>query len=539
MLFSCSASKDKGAIIAVNLGEELRSYDPAKAFTDKNAAQFFELVFEGLFDISSSGKVSKALAKSYKVIEDGDEKILEITLKDTSWNDGRQVAANDIIYAWKRILDPETTSEAAALLYDIKNAREAKAGTVSIDDVGILAVGTKVLQIIFVNKNVDVDLFLETLASPALVPLREDMISKSANWDIDASYISCNGPFYVKTIDSTAAGKDLVLERNIYFNTTVEKETKYNKYVKPNRLIVSFGASDKLTEKYNNTELFYLTNATGKKVKSEDLLSTYSYYFNTTKAPFDNANVRLALSTALDREYIASLSGKGSDAATGFIPTGIYDTKAKTSFRKKGGSLIATSANMDEAKSLLASSGVKNISIKITYRRGERNEAIADYVKGVWSQLGVNVTTEGLGATRFAATYESREFDVIAVDSQALTTSAYSMLAPFAYQLSGTKFDLTTKDVVYEPGATGYKSEEYNTLLVEALEASSRKDKAEKLHKAEEILISDMPCIPLVFNANSYATKKLSGIKYDIFGSAIFTKVKQSNYKKYLPTEEE
>lgn len=51
------------------------------------------------------------------------------------WSDGTAVSANDVVYAWKRLLEVDASYSAAALLFDIKNARAAKEGDCSIDDV--------------------------------------------------------------------------------------------------------------------------------------------------------------------------------------------------------------------------------------------------------------------------------------------------------------------------------------------------------------------------------------------------------------------
>ena len=69
--------------------------------------------------------------------------------KNNAWSDGTPVSAQDAVFTWKRLLDTEADFEAASLLYEIKNARSAKQGECSIDDVGIYAVDELVLEIKF------------------------------------------------------------------------------------------------------------------------------------------------------------------------------------------------------------------------------------------------------------------------------------------------------------------------------------------------------------------------------------------------------
>ena len=163
---------EKGATINVYIGNEISDYDPALAYTDDSAAKVLGLVYEGLTRINSNGKVENALMRSYKIIEDPEKNDyrMQITIKNTKWSDGRVVAADDVVYAWKRILDPEFTCSAAALLFDIKNARDVKHGDNSIDDLGVAAIDDTVIEVQFEEK-IDYDLFLENLACLALVQL--------------------------------------------------------------------------------------------------------------------------------------------------------------------------------------------------------------------------------------------------------------------------------------------------------------------------------------------------------------------------------
>ena len=544
VLCSCGKQSDnKGAIINMYLGSELRNYDPALAYTDESAVKFFELIYEGLFDISDSGKVTKALCKNYKTWEDDGETVMEIELIDSRWNDGRTVKADDIIYAWKRILDPEFSSPAAALLYDIKNARAVKEGTMSIDDLGLYSEDTKIMQIIL-EKDTDVDLFIETLASPALVPVREDQVTKGSQWSLSSSSIMTNGPFYIKSFDSDYANKTLVLERSTFYHTNEKKSVAYDKYVTPYRIVVDYSKNaEERAEAYSNKELFFMSNIPAgesknfKKVSSSELLSSYTYIFDTTNPLFEKSEVRRAMSLALDRNEIANRVGDNTLAATGLVPNGVFNTGAKTSFRKQGGNLISADANMDEAKNLLKQAGVSGGKFTLTYQNSDKNKTIAEYAKEVWEELGFQVTLNAVASNGFRTAYTDGKFDVIGLDYQALSTNAWSMLAPFAYQFAGNAFDLSTAEVEYVPHISGYDSEDYNSLISSAFDAKKRADKAEYLHQAESLLMEDMPCIPVIFNVDTYATQELSGIKENAFGIKIFTSTKQKNFKKYLPEQ--
>jgi oligopeptide transport system substrate-binding protein len=172
---------NSGMVIDVYMTNPLTDFDPTMHFDDNSMIKIFDLIYEGLTDLDEEGKWKKALMKSYEFKgNDEDGYSLLITLNSTRWTDGRTVQSADFVYAWKRILDPDFKCEAAALLYDIKNARDVKLGDASIDDVGVSSVDTYVLQIDFDHK-IDVDLFLTT----------QNFISNLAHNGIHVNGIDC------------------------------------------------------------------------------------------------------------------------------------------------------------------------------------------------------------------------------------------------------------------------------------------------------------------------------------------------------------
>ncbi|MBR5124147.1 MAG: hypothetical protein IKU90_03360, partial [Clostridia bacterium] len=137
MVVSCFVScgseinvDNPGAYISMYLTDEVYDFDPAYAYNNESALRVVSLLFAPLFSLDENGKVKNELVKSYEIFEDpkASEYKLTLTLEDSYWSDGTPVSANDVVFSWKRILEVESTSEAAALLYDIKNARKVKEG---------------------------------------------------------------------------------------------------------------------------------------------------------------------------------------------------------------------------------------------------------------------------------------------------------------------------------------------------------------------------------------------------------------------------
>ncbi len=558
---------DRGAEINMYLSTEVLNFDPQLPLIDDSMLKVMSLMYEGLTRLDSKGKWEEAIMDGYTIADtDRDGYSILIDLKSTKWTDGITVQARDFVYSWKRLLDPNNKGEAGTLLYDIKNARKVNTGDVSIDDLGVSSVDTYTLKVTFESSDVDLDKFFTNLSSLALVPLREDIITRYGDlWSRRATNIVSNGPFALKQMDEGATYR---LERSGYYFRNTEENEILDKYVIPYRLITNYSIDEKAAdlaaqlEAYNSEKLFYMGELPlaeranyEKDAEVSDMMSTHTYFFNTENKLFEKAEVRRALSMSLDREKIAEIL-TFADPAVGYVPNGVFDTSYKNSFREEGEDLLATGANVDEAKGLLNSAGVKSGSFSILVRDNEADLAVAEYVVSVWESLGFKVNIEKAGTSKqtiqdgeekqvyiideYNTRYAEGDFDVIALDMVMAAPDAFSALAQFAGDFSGNGIDMTTAEGEIHGHVTGYSSEAYTELIEKAYAAETDEEKATLLHEAEKLLMEDMPVVPLVFLKSAYIKSKvLSGFETTYYGTTDFKRVKMKNYMDYKQVETE
>ena len=545
-LASCTTLEgdDKGAILDMHLTTEVFDFDPQLSMTDDAQLKYMSLMFEGLTRINEKGEWEKALMSNYKVeVDDGEKFSILIDMNITRWSDGRTVQAADFIYAWKRLLDPDQKWEGASLLYDIKNAKAAKMGDASIDDIGIAAVDTYTIQIEFESK-VDLDGFFEKLSAICLVPLREDVITRyGETWARKTTSIVTNGPFVPKEI---IAGTNVRLERSTYYYLDPELEEHLDKYVIPYRLQTKYSDGDLSMGSgaiFYDGELSLADRAAYKdNAMVTDMMGTHSYMFNTTNKLFEKAEVRRALSLALDRNAIAQIV-VFAKPATGYVPYKVFDTAAGTSFREVGGDVISASANLSEAQSLLSSAGVTKGSFSITVRDNEVDKAVADYVKGVWEGLGFTVEVEVLGTKKnaeetvddlFQDAYEAGNFDVIAMDTMFLSADAFGALSQFATAYSGNGVDMNSSTYDLYGHVSGYSNADYDALVDTANTTYDRAARTAILHDMEKKLMEDMPVCPIFFLQDAYLySDELSDMVTDYYGVRHFNDTKLNDYMTY------
>lgn len=608
-LTSCGLADDeKGANIHVYLADFPQTLDPALVQANSDVTQLLSLLFEPLTSIDENGKVVGALAEDWYSSYDHvyEEYAIYFELAETFWSNGNQVTADDVIYAWKRILSPATESPYASQLYCIKNAKAVKAGIKTSDDLGITAENELLLKVIFEDakdyseeerKEYGVsayvyddatfeaacDRFAETVASVHLAPVKEDVVKRYTDYkpegstrvyqwgDYSAASIVSNGPFKIQAYE---IGRKLVLERNSYYRA--EEDMKIDKYVNPFRLSVYYyegqldydpavqegmTQEDYQAQRYDNGSIYYLgrfsKDTYAKYSKDMETASTtngYAYLFNTET--IKDANVRQALSAALDRSEIVGITGTGEIAATGYVPNGVFDTERDTSFREVGGNVYA-SYNMDEAKNLLggASGSYKLIYLipddmerydnyyEIRDRVADINVygQVADYAVSRWADLGINVTAEGLTYDNYMEALKNGDFDIIGYNVIMNATDALAYLAPYATMYSGRTVSISLDEKSYTPGYTKLDDAEYDEIIDRAAYTADPATRAQILHEAEAKLNELCPATMLYYYTSSYvANGDLKSIgDADYFGAFDFIDAKLSDWRKINAKEDE
>ena len=565
VLTGCGAPKDDGAEINIYLGSEIFDFDPSDYYVSSNAERVLSLIYEPLFTVNKNGNLKCAAAKNYDV--DKDERKITIEIRETYWSDNIQVKAADFVYAWcERIINPVNPNPAATLFLDIEGVREAIEGNGSIWDVGIKATEMDQITITY-REGADYKRILKNLASVATSPVRQDAVDVAeTSWSKNS--VVTNGPFRVKSYDKEDGTFELARNVGYHQDYTIKD---YDNEVRPGLLYGEFTLPDSdITVSYKDIEdkvVFVMAEASladrakyKKKADTADHTSTYTYVFNTSHPLFNDVNVRLALSAAIDRNAIIDAITFGK-AADGLIPDVSGGAEKE---------LISSGANMAKAKQYLANADQAivnaNKAFTLTIDSDEQSKAIADIAKAAWTELGFEVTINVVGEQRTIlsdgtiiydsaiqylikdASYGEVNYDVIAVDWQTYSTDALAGLAALTSTLNG----MGKEQVAGQPGEGGYANSsvarsnvavwsdaKYDQLVLEASACPNAKERAKLLAEAEEYLMSQMPVCPLVFNQSFVFTgSKISKVKFDGLGHLTLTNAKLRSYKKYFKPEE-
>ena len=520
-LTSCGVPKDDGAQISIYLGAQVFDFDPSDYYVSANAEQVLSLLYEPLFTLNKNGKLKKAAADDYEI--DKEERKIVITLRESYWSDNVKVTASDFVYAWcERIINPANPNPAASLFLNIEGVKEAMNGEGNLSDVAIKATESDQITITYCE-GADYKRILKNLASVATAPVRQDIVeSGETTWAKTPNTIATNGAFRLKSYNKESG--EFELTRNLGYHQSLDVKDYDNK-VNPGMLYGEFTVpGTDVTVSYEdikNKVTFIMADASladradyKKKAETADHTSVYAYVFNTSHPLFANANVRLALSAAIDREAIVQAITFGK-AADGFIPDVSGGSKEKLVSTKADTTLANEYLNKDAETIALVNA---NKSFNLTIDSDEQSKKIAEIVEAAWESLGFSVTVvvaepveeelkdgtiivdSGVQRLIKDASYatnpaEEIKYDVIAVDWQTFTTDAFAGLASLTSNLNG----MGKKEYSGVPGESAdysvartniaaWSDSAYDALVADALACTNKKDRAAKLAEAEEYL---------------------------------------------------
>ncbi|MHB8688289.1 MAG: peptide ABC transporter substrate-binding protein [Candidatus Dormibacteraceae bacterium] len=419
-------------ILRANDGTEPNSYDPTQQTYTYEAAvgrNTFEALLKAKSDLSD---VQGAAAKSYTVSSDGLTYTFHLQ-PNAKWSDGKPVTASDWVYGYQHLLNPALAAGYVDPFFDgtidgAQNYPNVDVTSASAIDSFISGLGLSAP---------DANTFVIKLQHPAAyfkwvvtlwvaVPLRKDVVESAAGgsfastdttkpeaWANNANTIIGNGPFKISEIVS----KDHVtlvpnpnywggapkLQQVIYY-FIADGNTAYSKYQTGALDIIGVPVADVTVVRGDAT--------LSKQAHLFPTLTTFWMTYNTHKAPFDNADVRMAFAKAIDRNKLAVDVLHDTDKAyQSFIPQGMAGADTSDN---------AQSFDPAAAKALLAKANVSASTLnqyKLLTRNSTGSKTINQFIIDQWNtNLGLNMQLDVIDSKTVTSRIRKGNFDVYGPD---------------------------------------------------------------------------------------------------------------------------
>ncbi len=184
-------------LIRLTTMEDVPTFDSTKSSNILS----FEVISntqENLVMLDEKDNVIPGVAEKWEVSKDG--KKYTFHLRDSKWSNGEPVTANDFVYAFQRLADPNTRSQYQFMIetVQVKNYKDVMAGKKKPTELGISALNPKTVVI---ELEQPVPYFLKTITLANFAPLNKKFVeSKGENYSIGAENLLYNGAYTIKNI---------------------------------------------------------------------------------------------------------------------------------------------------------------------------------------------------------------------------------------------------------------------------------------------------------------------------------------------------
>lgn len=459
-------------------------------------------LFEGLMRLDGrTARPVPGLAERWEASADG--RVYTFHLRtNLTWSTGEPITAAEVIYSWRRALDPATAADYAGQLFYIKNAEEFYNGKLqNRSQLGIRALDPFTLQ---VELNDPLAFFLDLCCFPTLAVVPRSSIEKFGDRWLTTRPLPASGPY---ELVAWRLNDRVRLQKNPRYWDAAHTRSEVIDLLptgSPNTALNLYetGVADVVWDK--DLAPIELMDVLMRRPDFHkfDFLGTYFYRFNVTRKPLDDPRVRRAFALATDKQrIIRKLTFGGEKAADHFVPDGVagYTSPDGLGF------------DPAQARKLLAEAGFPGGNgfprLQYTFFSAAGGAAkmqgkIAIELQQMWrSELGVEIDLRQIERKIFYNAQSRLDYDI----------SASSWVGD--YNDANTFLDL----YMSESGnnRTGWKNARYDGLIRQANRQTDRQRRAALFREAEALLVSqEAPIVPLYFYAGFilFDNSKVAGI---------------------------
>lgn len=471
---SCQAKKNSNAhkqTIHLSMLSEPDSLHPGRVrmLAGQNLSR---MLFDGLTRYNPRDEVELSMARGVEISSDCTHFIFH--LKEAYWTSGDKVTAHDFEYAWKKNLSMHSVSENAFLLFGIKNAKHAKCGLVTLEEVGVKALTESCLEVYLEAPNPD---FLSLLGLPVFFPVNERVEKENPRWAEKVETFVSNGPFQIQKWQRE--NEIHLIKNSSYWDKDQVKLSDIDiAFIDDTTELALFekGQLDWAGSPNSQISLDALPTLVKKKLmQKKPLAGTCFLRVNTKNPKFANADFRKALFLSLKRDWMLKNITYGSlDEAITLVPQSMELSNA-TNFQE----------NLAEAQQLLSQAfPAGKPKITLQYTHNQRTHLLAQEMQQQWqSALGLEVELKVLEFKTHLQSMSHNDYELAIGSWIADVNDPANFLAVFQ------KNSLSNQ--------TGWSNAEFDNLLAESSQAVDKNLKKNLLARCESILLQEMPIIPL------------------------------------------
>ena len=368
-------------------GEEPHTLDPHLGEGVPTTNIVIDL-FEGLTTTAPDGKIIPGAAARWNISRDG----LTYTFyldPDGRWSNGEPVRADDFVWSWRRVVNPETAATYARMLAPVANAAAILAGERPPSELGVVALNDLTFQVTLATPT---PYFLGLLSHPTTYAVYPPSVETHGSGHVRPGRLVSNGAYQ---LNDWEVRSKIELVKNPHYRladrTHIERVVFYP-FEDENTEFTRFRAGDLgWTYQVPSAQFQWLSDNLDNALVVSPWFGTYFFSFNLTQPPFaDNRALRQALSLAVDRDLLTERVTRFGEMPTfSLVPPGLPDYDSPSVEYAQ----MTQAEREDLARSLYRQAGYSEsqpLTVELRYNTSENHRKIAVAMAAMWKEvLGV------------------------------------------------------------------------------------------------------------------------------------------------------
>ncbi len=477
------------------LSSEIETLDPAYAGS-KSSFQLLADIFVSPTRVDDTNQQVNYGATDIEVSDD--QLVYTISLRDDIvWVDDTgvemgPVTANDYVFGYQRMVDPEVASVYSYIFENIENAKQIGNGDEDVSKLGVTALDDYTLQI---QLESPIPYFTNLLAFQSYVAQPEgayqlygDQYGTSSDtiWYDGAYYVSDFDPEYVTTLNKN----DLYFDQESVTVETIEYRLNTDDTSRLNAVLNSEADFAEI----DTVENYKVAQDDSKMNIRPTMFSYYLVLNNDPSAVTGDSTLRHALEVGFDRDTVVNSLYEGMNTPIEYIiPSNLTpSTYDGLEYRDIAGNSL-TSYNKQEAEKsfdqYMADNNLTDRSqIELTFLvNGESDDSnFAEVVQAFYKeQYGITINIEATSGGDYRESRISGAFDILLTD-----------WAP-DYGDPSTYLALWQSSNIGSQNYAQYNSAEYDQLYEQANSLVDPNERFEAFAKCEQKLIDDGVLVPV------------------------------------------
>ena len=494
-------SAAQAAVLRVQNGGDPASLDPHQLSGDWENRIAGD-IFEGLVTEDIGAEPIPGQAESWEISDDGLTYTFSLR-EGIVWSDGTPVTAEDFVFSFRRLMDPENAAQYAYLQYPIENAEAVNAGDMPVEELGVRAIDDATLEITLERPT---PYFIGALTHYTAYPIPAHAIEEHGGDWVQPGNIVTNGPYVpVEWVPNS----HVLTERNPEYWDAESVSIEGVRFEPAEDIASAFkryraGEFDIMTGMPKDQYAWIQENMPGE-ARVSPFAGLYYYVMNHEVPPFDDVDVRTALSMAVNREVIGpQVLGTGEIPAFSWVPPGMANYGEPETVEWKD---VAYPERVEQAKSLMEGAGFgpdSPLELTLRYNTDDNHRRVAVAIASMWKPLGVEVELFNTETKVHYDDIRAGEFQV----ARAGWLADYNDADNFLNLLKG--------GIEFNYG--NYESAEFDRLMDEANATADADEREALLREAERVALADAAAIPIYYYlSENLVSPKVQGFEDNAF----------------------